>query len=95
MSYGFTMWGANGNVMYDSTSVTWNQVDFYVVGAGSSNTRTFNSLGGKEVMVVMFFIDPPYTSRKATSHTASLSNGNKTISISGGSESMYILVLMR
>jgi len=95
MSYGFRMWGADSSIEYDSGSVTWNQVDFYSVSAGSSDTRTFSSLSGKEVKVGMFFIDPPLTTRKAISHTATLSNSNTTISISGGSEDMYILVLMR
>ena len=95
MSYGFRMWGADGSIQYDSASVTWNQVDFYSVSAGSSDTRTFSSLSGKEVKVGLFFIDPPLLTRKATSHTATLSNNNSTISISGGSEAMYILVLMR
>ena len=40
MAYGFRMWGSDGNLEYDSDSVTWNQVDFYSVGAGSSDTRT-------------------------------------------------------
>jgi hypothetical protein len=95
MAYGFRMWGSDGTLEYDSDSVTWNQVDFYSVGAGSSDTRTFSSLYGKEVKVGLFFIDPPLLTRKATSHTATVTNNNTTISISGGSEAMYILVLMR
>jgi|TARA_R110000765_G_scaffold102077_1_gene190716 hypothetical protein len=95
MAYGFRMWGSDGNLEYDSDSVTWNQVDFYSVAAGSSDTRTFSSLSGKEVKVGLFFINPPLLTRKATSHTATVTNNNTTISISGGSEAMYILVLMR
>ena len=95
MAYGFKMWGSSGNLEYDSDSVTWNQVDFYSVGAGSSDTRTFSSLAGKEVKVALFFIDPPLLTRKASSHIATVSNNSRTISVSGGSEAMYILVLMR
>lgn len=95
MAYGFRMWGADGNIEYDSDSVTWNQVAFYNVGANSSDTRTYTSLNGKSVKVGLFFIDPPLLTRKAVSHTASVTNNGQTISVSGGSESMYVLVLMR
>lgn len=95
MSYGFRMRGADGTIEYDSTSVTWNQVDFYSVGASSSDARTFSSLAGKEVKVGLFFIDPPLLTRKATSHVAVLSNNNTTITVSGGTEAMFVLVLMR
>jgi hypothetical protein len=95
MAHGFRMWGSDGDLQYDSDSVTWNQVDFYTVAENSSNSRTFSSLSGKEVKVGLFFINPPFLTRKAVSHTSTVTNGGTTINVSGGTEAMYVLVLMR
>jgi|TARA_B110000902_G_scaffold29361_1_gene31682 hypothetical protein len=89
------MWGSNGVIQYDSNSATWNQVDFYQVNANSSNTRTFNGLLNKEIKVALLFIDPPLITRKAISHSVTLSNSSRTITVGGGTENMYVLVLMR
>lgn len=93
MSYGLELNNALGHLVYASTDVTWNQVDFFYVAANGSETHTYPALAGRQVLTVQSFINPPPTDRKAIAHTVTVS-GN-TVTASGGSEAAYILVLMR
>lgn len=93
MSFGLEVLKANGTLAYSSADVTWNQVDFFAVAGDESAENDYPALAGREIMTVQIMIDPPPLTRKATAHTVT-TNGT-TISVSGGSESTYILVLMR
>lgn len=93
MSFGLEVLKANGVLAYSSADVTWNQVDFFSVAGDGSEVNDYPVLAGREVMTVQIMIDPPPLTRKAIAHTVT-TNGT-TVSVSGGSESAYILVLMR
>lgn len=93
MSHGINLYDANSQLIYSTTDVTWNQVDFFRVEGGSTATKSYPVIIGKESLIVQMFIDPPPTNRKALAHTVVVSNG--TVSVTGGSEATYILVLMR
>ena len=83
----------SGGLVYSTDDVTWNQVDFFLVGGGSSASNNYPILSGQEVLTVQMFIDPPPTNRRAVAHTVTVSGTN--VSVSGGSENTYILVLTR
>ena len=93
MSFGLELNNAAGNLVYSSADVTWNQVDFFQVAGGGSESRTLPALAGRQVLTVQSFINPPPNDRKATAHTVTVSG--TTVSVTGGSEAAYILVLMR
>jgi len=93
MSFGFQIFDANGVLRFDSTDITWNQVTFYTVAADGSDSRVIPQISGKAVAIGQIMIDPPLTDRKATAHTISV-NGT-TVSVSGGSEDVYIIVLVK
>lgn len=93
MSFGLNVFNASGGLAYSSSDVTWNQVDFFLVPANGSVTNSYSVLSGREVLTVQMFVNAPPTDRKATAHTVSVSG--TTVSASGGSESSYIMVLMR
>lgn len=93
MSFGLEVRKTGGSVVYSSDSVTWNQVDFFLVAGGGSATNTYSVLDGREVLVVQLFIDPPPLNRRAIAHTITVTGTQ--VSVSGGSEQAYILVLMR
>jgi hypothetical protein len=93
MSFGLAIYQGSGQLTYSSDSVTWNQVESFEVAANGSFSQSFPVLSGREVMAVQMLIDPPPINRKAIAHTISVSG--TTISVSGGSERSYILVLMR
>mgnify|MGYP001130320236 CR=1 FL=1 len=93
MSFGFQIFDANGVLRFDSTDITWNQVTFYTVAAGGSDSRVIPELSGKAVAINQIMIDPPLFDRKAVAHTVSV-NGT-TVDISGGSEEVYIIVLVK
>lgn len=93
MSFGLELDNAAGNLVYSSTDVTWNQVDFFKVAGYGSESKTLPALAGRQVLTVQSFINPPPNDRKATAHTVTVSG--TTVSVSGGSEAAYILVLMR
>jgi len=93
MSFGFQIFDAGGVLRFDSTDVTWNQVTFYSVAADSSDSRDVPQIGGKTVAVGQIMIDPPLETRKALAHTINISGTN--ISVSDGSEDVYIIVLVK
>lgn len=93
MTFGLEVMKANGALVFSSNDVTWNQVDFFYVAANGSVSKNLPALQGRQVLTVQSFINPPPNDRKATAHTVTVSG--TTVSVSGGSEAAYILVLMR
>ena len=93
MSFGLGVFRSNGALAFSSDDVTWNQVDMLYCPGGSTNYRTYGMLAGREVLAVQVMIDPPPLNRRAIAHTVSVSGTNVTIS--GGSEAAYVIILMR
>ena len=93
MAYGLQTFHSTGALSFSSTDVTWNQVAAFQVGAGASSSVSYPALSGRTVEVVQMFINPPPTTRKALAHTVSVSG--TTVSVSGGNETVFILVLMQ
>ena len=93
MPHGIELYDAEGHKYYDSTSVTWNQVENRIVRANESWSRTYPELGGREIMVLQMYLNPPGILDEATAHTLDVS-GN-TVTVSGGDQDELIVVLMR
>ena len=93
MAYGMELFRGNNVLTYSTSDVTWNQVAAFQVNGGASNSTSYPALTGRTVKVVQMFIDPPPTNRKALAHTISVSG--TTVTVSGGNENVFILVLMR
>ncbi len=93
MSFGLGVFRSNGALAFSSDDVTWNQVDMLYCPGGSTTYRTYSMLAGREVLAVQVMIDPPPLNRRAIAHTVSVSGNNVTIS--GGSEAAYVIILMR
>lgn len=93
MANGMEIFNSSGNSVYSSTDITWNQVAAFQVNGGSSSSVSYPALSGRTVEVVQMFINPPPTDRKALAHTISVSG--TTVSVSGGNETVFILVLMQ
>lgn len=91
--HGMNIYNAESNLTYSTADVTWNQVDFFLVTAGSSITNSYPVLSGREVLTAQMFINAPPTDRRALAYTILVSD--TTVSVSGGSEDAYIMVLMR
>ena len=86
MAYGINIFDSGGDLTYSTSDVTWNQVDFFQVNGGSSASNSYSFISGKQVMTAQFFIDGPPSAQAATAHT---------ITVSGGSENVYVIVLAR
>ena len=93
MSFGLQVTSESGQVTYDSSMVTWNQVDFFLVPASASIGLTYEFRAGKEVQVMLIFVDAPPADRKAIAPTVTI--GSTTVNISGGTVAVYAIVLMR
>lgn len=93
MSHGINLFAADGGVTYSTTDVTWNQVDFFQVAGGGSASNNYPSISGRAVLTAQFWINGPPANRKAIAHSISVSGTN--VSVSGGSEDAYIMVLMK
>lgn len=93
MSQGLNVYNRSGGLLYSTADVTWNQVDFFLVSGYSSSSRNYPVLSGREVIATQCFVNPPPLDRKAIAHTIAVSGTNVTVY--GGSENVYIMVLMR
>ena len=93
MSYGLQIFKANGALGFSSDEVTWNQIDLLYCPGNTATYRYYPALVGREGLGVQILISPPPLNRKAIAHNVTISGGN--VSVSGGSENAYILVLMR
>lgn len=93
MTYGMEIYKASGLLAYSSNDVTWNQVDFFLVPGGGSVAMDYPALQGRESLAVQMMIDPPPIDRRAIAHNITISG--TTVLVSGGSENIYVLVLMR
>ncbi len=93
MSFGIKLMSSSGSLVYSSDDVTWNQVDFFMVGAGGSVTNDYPVLSGRSVLTAQTFINPPPTNQRAIAHTIDVSG--TTVSVYGGSEAVYVIILMR
>jgi len=93
MTFGMGVYKASGALVYSTTDVTWNQVDYFLVERSESVAKEFPVLQGREVLVAQVMIDPPPINRKAVAPTVTVSG--TTVTVSGGSERAFILVLMR
>jgi hypothetical protein len=91
--YGMNIKKSNGSLAYSTSDVTWNQVDFFMVAGGGSASYDYPVISGKEVLTTQVLVNSPPTNRRAYAHTITVSGTN--VSVSGGSEAAYILVLMR
>lgn len=94
MTVGLELRDASNEVTFTSTSVTWNQVASFSVAANGSASNTYSVLSGRQALAVQMFVNPPPLTRKALAHNITISNGTN-VSVSGGSEEVLILVLMR
>lgn len=93
MTYGLEISDSNGDMTFSSSDVTWNQVAFFLVNGGSSASHSYPIIAGRTTLIMQVQIDAPPLSRKAIAFTTSVSG--TTVSVSGGSENTYILVLMK
>ena len=92
-TYGLNVFNTNGSLGYSSDDITWNQVDLFYVGSYGSVTNTYSVLSNREARAIQILINAPALDRKSIAHTISII-GN-TVTVSGGSEEAYIVVLMR
>lgn len=93
MSFGLQILNAAGTVTFASTDVTWNQVDALYVRGGTTVTKTYPALLNREVLLTQMMINPPPIDRRAVAHSISVQG--TTVTIGGGTEDSYGLVLMR
>jgi hypothetical protein len=93
MSNGLNIFHSTGSLTFSTDDVTWNQVDFFYVAGGGSASNNYPVLSGRTTLTVQMFINPPPTDRRAIAHTVSVNGTN--VSVSGGTEAEYILVLMK
>ena len=93
MSFGINIFSDDGKLIYDSNSVTWNQVDMFLVPANSATYRSYPMLNGRTIRATQMFLNPPPVNARAVAHTVSISGTN--VSVSGGNQDVYIMVLMQ
>ena len=106
-THGLNIYNASLELIYSSADVTWNQVDYFEVAAqpGSSVVRYYEAIIEKEVLVLQVFVNGPPITGQLISHTITYNNktyydyalglASGTVKVTGGSDSAFILVLMR
>lgn len=92
VDFGFRCYKGN-QVIYDSSSVTWNQVDFFEVPANGTVDRYYPFCNGRTMIGYQTFIDPPPIDRKMLAHTIYVNGGYLTVT--GGNSRAHITVLVQ
>ena len=92
VDFGFRCYNGS-QVIYDSASVTWNQVDFFEVPANGTVVKYYPFCNGRTMIGYQTFIDPPPVDRKMLAHTINVSGGNMTVT--GGNSRAHITVLVQ
>ena len=94
MAFGLELRDSSNTVTFSSASVTWNQVAFFSVAANGSASNTYSVLSGRTVLALQVQINAPATNEKSHRLTR-LQLAARAVSVTGGSEAAYILVLMK
>lgn len=92
-AFGMQVFAESGLLTYSTDDVTWNQVDFFFVAGNGTASHTYAVLSGREALVVQLLVNAPPADRRAIAHTITVTS--TTVSVSGGTEDAFILVLMR
>ncbi len=96
MAYGFILKDTSGVTIYDSTSVTWLQIGFFIAPANTTTSRTYVDADQfSEVITQQWFISTPPDDQEAYAHVITLSNNNTSVNVSGGNQTQGILILGR
>lgn len=95
IKYGILIKDKNKKVVYSSNDVTWNQVDYFFAQADTTTTKTYPALIGKDSRGVQALINAPAKERESTAHTIAINPLTGQVTVSGGNEQAYILVLTR
>lgn len=92
-NFGFQVFDANGVKRFDSLDVTWNQVAFFRVEAGQLTTFNIPNIAGNAVAVGQIMVNPQVFTQKSIA--AQVSVFATEITVSGHSEDIYVLVLVK
>lgn len=109
MSYGLAIYRSNGSLAFSSESVTWTQIDYIYVPAGTTINNTYSILQDKQVMIIQILQDNVGAYTRNTSNNIYVSgilyttsevaagyyNGNNVVTVVGGNVNAYVMVLMR
>ena len=90
---GLQILNSRANIVYNSSSVTWNQVDFVYVTAGTTFNRSYEVLANRETKVLLIMVNAPPANAKALAPTVTINATN--INMSGGAVDVYAIILMR
>jgi len=93
VGFGLDVRNPAGSVVFSTNDVTWNQVDMFLVNGGQSVSRNYPILDGREYLATQLLINPPPLDRRAIAHT--ISRSGNIVTVGGGSEQAYIVVMMR
>lgn len=91
--FGMDVRNAAGSVVFSTNDVTWNQIDMFLIEAKQEVVKTYPILQGREFLGTQLLIDPPPLDREAIAHT--ITRSGNTVTVKGGSEKAYIVVLVR
>lgn len=92
-NFGFQVFDANGVKRFDSLDVTWNQVGFFRVNAGVDSSFNIPNIAGKAVAVGQIMVNPSLFTRKTIA--AEVTVFATEITVSGHTEDIYVLVLVK
>lgn len=91
--YGLKLLDSIGRKIYDSRSVTWNQVGLFVAEPGGMVLENYPAASGMELATLQFMVDDLPLDQEAYSHEVAISG--TTVQASGGNQRTVVLVLGR
>lgn len=104
MTQGIKIWGPSGEVWMDSTLITWNLVGVLELGAGASwSAQASSNLADREFIALQIPLEVPFVQSYSYEKNLVWTDGvlatayptGPTLTISGGNQAAFVVVLCR
>ena len=94
MADGIQVNNSSGNTIFDSSSITWLQVDQFTVAANATVTNNYSTLSGFNVIAQQQMINTPPGNQEAFAPKISITGTSITVAPYSGQSSVSVIVIV-
>ena len=94
MPDGLQVRNAAGDTIFDSSSVTWLQVDQFTVAANATVTNNYTTLAGFNVIAQQQMVGVPANNQESFAPKISITGTSVTVAPYSGQSSVSVIVLV-
>ena len=94
MADGLQVNNSAGNTIFDSSSITWLQVDQFTVAANTTVTKNYSTLSGFNVIAQQQMVGVPANNQESFAPKISVTGTSVTVAPYSGQSSVRVIVLV-